>query len=170
MGQVLWVHYSVPLEYCKAWDQRLCPIGCQSHLLTAPLNTPSSFRLQLSSFLPPKPPDICRVSLGSDSQALRSAPRKAPSPGFACQGAHHHCRAGSQPPAPWSLCTTHKRGTEAYPALQKNPLGLARSRCSFQSSRNLSLKRPRSLFISCLASALSLPCTLSNKEINCSLP
>lgn len=51
MGHVLWVHYRVPLEHCEAWDRRLCPIGCLSHLLMTPLSTPSSFQLQLSSFL-----------------------------------------------------------------------------------------------------------------------
>lgn len=117
MGHVLWVHYSVPLEYCKAWDQRLCPIGCLSHLLMAPLNTPSSFQLHLSSFLLNYffPFDLCfhgwRVSLGSHSKAPRCSVWKALSPGPCVEVSQLHCGAGGLlppallPPTPWAPAT-----------------------------------------------------------------
>lgn len=149
MGHVLWVHYSVPLEYCKAWDQRLCPIGCLSHLLMAPLNTPSSFQLHLSSFLLNYffPFDLCfhgwRVSLGSHSKAPKCSVWKALSPG-PWRGSVTTPLWGWRPPATCSpasnpMGTSHKRGTEAHPALRKHSMwvrqGMARPPSSFQSSQ-----------------------------------
>ena len=102
MGHVLWVLYSVPLEYCKAWDQRLHHIGCSSSLLVAPLNTPSSFRLHFSRFLPNYffPFRLCfhswRVSSWKHSEAPRSGTWKPSTLMWKCQAL---CGAGGLLPS-----------------------------------------------------------------------
>lgn len=150
MGQVLWVRYTVPLEYCKAGDQRLCPIGCLSHLLMAPLNTPSSFQLLLSNtpLHTHRFPELKSV-LGESPQGTKVIHAKSPEPRAAWWGVTAPMWGWRSPatrsPAFHPQLHCHQRGAElTLPYVKVLRRGVARP-TSFHNSK-LCLKGHRASF------------------------